>query len=117
MTFVLLLPAALSSLMLGAHFLRVGHYAFVLLALAIIPLLFVRRPWAARIVQVAMVLGMAIWVQTTIQLIHARMVNGEPFYRMAAILGAVAAVAGLSAVLIQSKRLQRYFGLSAMETK
>jgi hypothetical protein len=38
-----LLPAALAFLVLGAHFLRAGH-----LALVVVALFFVRRPWAAR---------------------------------------------------------------------
>jgi hypothetical protein len=43
-----LLPAALAFLVLGAHFLRAGHLALVVVALAVVALFFVRRPWAAR---------------------------------------------------------------------
>ncbi len=111
MTFLLLLPAALSALVLGAHFLRVGHLVLTLLSLALIPLLFVRRPWAARAVQAAMVVSAAIWLHTTLSIAHQRAQFGEPYLRMALILGSVAAVALLAAILIQSRRARRHFNL------
>ena len=46
--FLLLLPAGLSALVLGAHFLRRGDLALVAVSLTLFGLLFVRRQWAAR---------------------------------------------------------------------
>ena len=43
--FQLLLPAGLSALVLGAHFLRRGDWLLVAASLALLALLFVRRPW------------------------------------------------------------------------
>jgi hypothetical protein len=111
MTFLLLLPAALSAVLLGAHFLRFGQYLFVLLALALLPLLWVKRPWAARVVQGVLLLGTVIWVHTTLNLLSARRLLGEPYLRMVIILAAVAAFTLLSAVLFQTRRLQMRFGL------
>ena len=48
MTGLLLAPAALSLLVLGAHFLRAAQVPLLALTMAVLALLFVRRPWAAR---------------------------------------------------------------------
>ena len=97
--------------MLGAHFLRGGHGVLVLVAVALLGFLFVRRRWAARTVQVALVLGALEWVRTTLELTGARMSTGEPFVRMVVILGVVALVCGLSALVFLSPRVRRWFRL------
>lgn len=112
MTFFLLLPAALSALLLGAHFLRFGQYELALLCLALLPLLWVKRPWAARVMQIILLLGAAVWVQTTIGLLHARILSGQPYLRLVIILGTVAAFTLFAAMLFQTGRLQRRFGLA-----
>ena len=113
MTAWLLAPAGLSLLVLGAHFLRAGHPALVVLALATFGLLFVRRPWAARTVQVALVLGALEWVRTSLVLTGERASMGRPFGRMIVILGAVAAVCALSAWLLRAERVRRWFRMTA----
>ena len=107
---LLLVPAALSFLVLGAHFLRSGHFALVALALALVALLSVRRPWVPRVVQVALVLGAAEWIRTMVELVRRRTAAGEPFVRLVVILGGVAVVAVLAALLFQSARLRRWYG-------
>ncbi|HOF86776.1 MAG TPA: hypothetical protein PLZ36_01560 [Armatimonadota bacterium] len=112
---MLLLPAALSALALAAHFLRDGQLFFVLCALALIPLLFVRRAWAGRVVQGAMAIGAVIWAQVAWGIAQQRLALGEPYLRMAVILGGVAAVALLAAVLIQTRRARRHFRLQSAD--
>ncbi len=113
MTAWLLAPAGLSLVVLGAHFLRSGHLALVAAALVLIGLLFVRRPWAGRTVQVALVLGALEWVRTTLVLTGERASMGRPFGRMVVILGAVAAVCAGSAWLLRAGRVRRWFGMTA----
>lgn len=110
MTSIQLLPAMLSALVLSAHFLRDGNYLSVVLYLALLPLLAVRRPWAARTMQIALLLGAIVWVKTTFALVNLRATMGEPYQRMACILCAVAGFAVLSAILFQSRTLQRHYG-------
>ena len=110
MTALLLAPAALSLLVLGAHFLRAGEIALVALAVGLLALLFVRRAWAARTVQVVLLLGTAEWVRTTLALTGERASMGRPYGRMVVILGAVAAVCVLSALLLLAPRARRWFG-------
>src|SRR5512140_2875026 len=113
MTFVQLFPAILAAIVLGAHFLRAGHPALVLASLCLIVLLFVRRPWAARVVQAGLCLGTLEWLHTLTVLVTLRMQSGEPFTRLAIILGSVAAVTALSAVLFQTRTLRQRFHLGA----
>lgn len=92
-------PIILSFLLLAAHFFRFGQIALVALALLLPLLLLVRKPWAARVAQVALLLGAAEWVRTIIVFASARMTVGYPYLRMALILGAVALFTAGSALL------------------
>ena len=108
-TFLLLLPAGLSALVLAAHFLRRGNVVLVMACLVLFGLLFVRRRAAARVVQVALVAGAAEWLRTLAALLPARRAAGEPWVRLVVILGAVAAVALAGALLFETRRLRGYF--------
>ena len=111
MTALLFTPVVLSLIVMAAHFLRGGQLTLVVGSLALIVLVLVRRPWAARLVQLALVLGTVEWVITLVRLASFRAQMGEPATRMAIILGVVAAVTLGSALLIQTRRLQRYYGI------
>lgn len=100
MNFLIALPAVLSLLVLGAHFLRSGWPALTIACVAIPVLLVVRRPWAVKVVQAVLVLGALLWVRTVIVLIDERQAAGRAWLRMAIILGGVALFTFLSAVLL-----------------
>ncbi|MHB0968999.1 MAG: hypothetical protein ACYC7A_14665 [Thermoanaerobaculia bacterium] len=111
MNFVRLLPVILSSWLLGAHFLRSWNTPVVALFVLLPLLLFVRRPWVARVFQVVLLLGALEWVWTTIEFTRIRMAVGEPWVRMVVILGVVALFTAASALVFRSRGLrQRYFG-------
>jgi hypothetical protein len=101
----------LSLVLLGAHFLRDANYLGVAASVVLIGLLFVKRPVAARAVQVALMLGALEWVWTLYELVQVRTAMGMPATRMMIILGAVAAVTALSAGLLQTKAMKRIYGL------
>jgi len=109
---LLLLPVVLSLAVLGAHFLRYGSSIGVLAALLLIALLFLRRPWVARVMQVVLVLGTLEWLRTMYELGHMRALQGQPYGRMLVILGIVAAVTLCSTLLFQSKTLKKMYGLA-----
>jgi len=111
MTALLYIPIVLSLVALGAHFLRYGNDLGVTAAVVLIGLLFLRRAWVARLVQVALVLGTIEWLWTMYTLVQMRAVQGAPATRMVLILGAVALVAFGSALLFQTKRLKRVYRL------
>ena len=107
---LLYIPVVLSILVLGAHFLRFGNWAGVFVALLLIALLFLRRPWVARLMQLVLVLGTLEWLRTMYELGHIRALHGQPYGRMLVILGIVAAVTLCSALLFESKTLRGLYG-------
>lgn len=111
MTGLLLVPPALSLLVLGAHFLRGGLPLLALGALGTLALLFVRRRWAARVAQSVLVLGALEWVRALVVLTGERMSEGLPYGRMVVILGVVATVAAASALAFRGRTLRRWYRL------
>ena len=103
---LLYVPVVLSILVLGAHFLRGGSMIAVFVALVLIGLLFLRRPWVARLVQAVLVLGALEWLRTMYELAQIRAMHGQPYGRMLVILGIVAAVTLCSALLFQTQALK-----------
>ena len=100
----------LSLLVLGAHFLRYGNDIGVALSLAPIALLFVRKPWAARVVQIILVLGAIEWATTLVGLVQMRMAQGLPATRLAIILGTVIVVTAAAALLFETQTMKRIYG-------
>jgi hypothetical protein len=101
------LPALLALLMLGAHFLRFGQAPLVLLCLALLVPLFVPRPWAQAIVRWALLLGSLVWLWTLVGDIRTRLAFGEPWLRLALILGAVAAFTAWAAWLLRPGKTEQ----------
>lgn len=108
---LLYVPVVLSLVVLGAHFMRYGNGVGVVGAVALIALLFVRKAWVARLVQVVLVLGALEWARTLYSLVQVRAALDQPYERMAFILGTVAVVTFLSALLFQLKGLKEVYGL------
>lgn len=104
---LLLAPTVLASLLLAAHFLRFFVVPLVLGSAALPLLLLVRRTWAVRVVQVALVLGAMLWALTTNQLVHDRLLMGQPFVRLSAILGGVSLFTLLAALLLEAPTLKQ----------
>ena len=101
----------LSLVVLGAHFLRYDNEAGVAASLAPIALLFVRKPWAARVVQVVLVLGAIEWARTLYELVQLRLAQGMPAARMVIILGAVVVLTAASALLFETQTMKRIYKL------
>jgi len=112
-----LVPVVLSLLVLGAHFFRAGNMLLVGVVLLLLALLGVRRPWAARLVQVALVLGALEWVRTLVEIFAWRTKAGQPALRMAVILGCVTLVTAGSALVFGSDRLRRWYNPGRTEAR
>jgi hypothetical protein len=98
---VRLLPA-LALLLLGAHFFRAGLVPVAVGCAALFALLFVRTTWAARVLQVALALGVLEWLRTAWVFASARAEAGQPYGRLLVILGSVALVTALAARVLGS---------------
>lgn len=79
------------------------------LSFLVIFVMFIRRPWAARILQICLIIGALEWVRTTVYLVFARNEQGEPFLRLSLILGLVALFTLLSSLVLRLKRIKSHF--------
>jgi hypothetical protein len=112
-TFLALLPVGLSLLVLAAHFYRAGNVVFFVGALVLLTLTAVPKRWAARMLQAALLLGAAEWIRTASAFVSQRQADGRPWIRLALILGGVALVSALSALLFRTRALRARYGLGA----
>ncbi|MBL7007890.1 MAG: hypothetical protein ISR76_02755 [Planctomycetes bacterium] len=103
------IPAFLSLLALAAHFLRGGHLFLAGVVVGAVALLTVRRRWAGWLLQGILALGALVWLLQAWVLAQLRAERGEPYGRMLVILGAVAAVCVLSALLLRRRRARAWF--------
>ena len=109
---LLVLPV-LALLLLAAHLVHAGLMPLAALAILLVALLAVPRPWAARTLQVVLAVAVIEWILTTVGLAQQRLRHDEPYVRLAAILGSVTLLTALAAVAFQHPVLRAYFGLPA----
>ncbi len=110
MNFVRLLPVILNVIILAAHFLRDGRLFLVMALLWSLLLLLVKRPFVPRFFQVLLVLGGLEWARTTIGLINQRLLLGEDWGRLAAIMGGVILFTLASAFVFETRPLRQRYG-------
>jgi prepilin signal peptidase PulO-like enzyme (type II secretory pathway) len=107
---VLAIFPALAFLVLAAHFFRAGDLAFFVVALLFLPLLFVPRRWAARLVEAGLLAGTVVWVRALGEFAGQRRAMGLPYTRLAAILGGVALATAACLLVFRSERARLFFG-------
>ena len=112
MNVIRLLPVILSFLLLAAHFLRSGLIPLVALTLLLPILLFIRHIWVARFIQMTLVLGALEWYRTLLGLVALRQETGQPWARLAIIIGIVAAFTGFSAIIFCCNSLKVRYKLA-----
>ena len=113
MVVIRLLPVIISFGLLAAHFSRAGLLPFVILSLAVPLLLFIRKAWAARTLQLLLLLGAFEWIRTMLGYIEVRKMIGDDWTRLAIILIVVALLTALSGLVFQGKSLKEYYKLGA----
>jgi uncharacterized membrane protein YgaE (UPF0421/DUF939 family) len=106
-----LLPVVLALGVLAAHFFRAGAWIPFGITIAILPILLIRAPWAARVLQVALLAGAVEWLRTAAALIAIRQSLGQPYTRLALILGGVALATVLCALLFRWRPVRERFRL------
>jgi hypothetical protein len=116
MVVLYLFPPVIGFLLLAAHFFRSENLLIALVSFLAIFLVFVRRPWAAYTIQVFLVLGSVEWLRSTISLVLSRSASGEPFLRLAIILGSVTLFTALSTLAFLTGKLRDHFGVGAVST-
>jgi hypothetical protein len=96
-------------LLLAAHFFRAGWVPVAGLCAALLTLLFVRTPWAARTLQFALAIGTLEWLRTAWVFAAARAAADQPYARLLVIIGTVAALTALAAWSIGRRPARRHF--------
>lgn len=104
-----LLPVIFSFILLGAHFYRAGLVPLTFLSVAILFLLFLRKTWVPRVFQLLLLLGACEWLRTLYAFAAMRIAWGEPWTRLALILGGVALFTALSGLIFQSHKLKAFY--------
>src|SRR3954462_10644620 len=94
-------PAAISFLVLAAHFLHADQTGIAVLCLVLPLLLIVKRGWVIRILQLLLLGGALVWLWTMVALAAVFQAIGRPSVRMIVTLSCVAAFTSLSALLLQ----------------
>ena len=107
-----LIPVILSFLLLGAHFYRAGLVPAAVLCIAVLFLLFLRKSWVPRLFQALLVLGALEWLRTLYFLAAMRIAWGEPWTRLAVILGTVALLTALSGLVFKNSSLRARYSAS-----
>ena len=108
---VRLLPVALVLAILAAHFYRGAAWIPFGVTIALFPVLFIRAPWAARVLQAALAIGALEWIRAAAALIAIRQSMGQPYTRLAIILGGVALATALCALIFQWRPVRERFGM------
>ncbi len=111
MNFVRLLPVILSFGILAAHFSRAGLFPFSILCLAIPFLLFIRKSWVARSIQVLLLLGAIEWIRAMVGYIEIRKAIGEDWGRLAIILTVVALSTACAGLVFTGRSLKTRYHL------
>jgi hypothetical protein len=109
---LLSLPA-LALLLLAAHLVHAGLMPLAVLAILLVGLLAVPRPWASRTLQVFLAVAVIEWILTTVGLTQLRLRHNEPYLRLAVIMGSVTLVTVLAALAFRHPVLRAYFRLPA----
>ena len=111
MEFVRVLPVVISLLLLAAHFFRAGYVVLAGVFLAMPILLAIKARWVARLLQIVLVIGALEWIRTLVIFATARAAAGQSWTRLAVILGVVALLTLLSAMVFQGASLSRRYRL------
>lgn len=94
---------------MAAHFSRANQTGLAVVCLLLPFLLFIKRRWVAKILQVLLLIGAIEWIQTTLRIVHIRQMQEETWTRLVIILGSVALFTALSALLFEFRSLKQRF--------
>lgn len=111
MNILRLLPVVFSFLILSAHFSRQGFPILSILCLVIPFLLFIKRTWVVKLIQIFLVLGSIEWIRALFIYVNERQSISEPYIRLVIILGIIALFTGLSTLVFRNKALKGRYKL------
>ncbi len=96
-----------AALLLCAHFLRAGNFAWVAVCLAA-PLLFLaRKRWSLILLQLMAYAACATWILAAVRLVQLRQQMGQPWTASVVILGSVALFTLIAGLLLSSRAVKQ----------
>ena len=107
------LPVILSFLILAAHFSRVNLFPLSIVSLLIPFLLFVKKIWVVRTIQLLLIAGAFEWIRIMIYYIGVRKSIGDDWTKLAIILSVVALFTMASGLVFQTKNLKKVYNKTA----
>ncbi len=96
-------------LLLSAHYSRADNLLMTIVFIILPFLFFIRKTWVRRMLQLALIFGTGVWIQTAINIVKIRIDNDMDWIRLAIILGAIALLTLFSAILLEFKRFKNHF--------
>ncbi|MCK5135829.1 MAG: hypothetical protein KAR19_08605 [Bacteroidales bacterium] len=111
MIVIRLLPVIISFGLLAAHFSRADMLPLVIVSLMIPVLLFIRKAWVARSIQVLLLIGAFEWIRAMLGYIELRKSIGDDWTRLAIILIVVALLTALSGLIFRGGSLRKRYQL------
>ena len=105
--FMKILPIILCFLLLAAHFGRANLLILQILSILIPFLLFWKTKIAAFIIQACLILAGIEWIRTAVYYARIRIENGEPWLRLAIILGSVAVLNFATILVFRTKSMKK----------
>lgn len=109
MKFLRLLLPVLALVLLAAHFSRHQLSQLVWLCAALPVLLLIPRRWVAIVFRILLLAGAAEWLRTAFLLTQARLVQGQPWFRMVLILGSVALFTAAASLVFRHEKIRNFY--------
>ena len=106
-----LFPVIFSFLILSAHFSRAGSPLLTIIFLLLPILLFIKKAWVVRLIQIFLVIGSIEWIRILFVYVNERQAIDEPYIRLVLILGIVAFLTGLSTLVFRNQALKERYKL------
>jgi asparagine N-glycosylation enzyme membrane subunit Stt3 len=99
----------IASLMLGAHFMKASNLLLTLVYIIAPFILLIKKRWSLIALQALMYIGGGVWISTIIGIAQRRILSGEPWSRMAYILGAIALFTIVAGLLLNSPKVKEKY--------
>ncbi len=104
-----MLPVVISCLLIGAHFLRTGSAILSVVGVVVPLIILVPRRWAARFMQIYLVIAALEWIRALFVYINLYEEIGHPWFRLSIILGSVIVFTACSIFSFQTKRAKALY--------
>jgi len=115
MNIIRLSPVFLSALLFAAHWMYHGLAPLAVVSIVFPLILLFQKSWAARIIQIFLVIATLEWLRTIYVLAQQHIADGTNWTRMAIILTIVAAITLASACVFFTKPLKARYKLNRKE--